>query len=344
MNLSKQPASQSRAKHKSSILILTLWSLCLLSVFAVYLGYGVRQKIILVQRLEERNKSRLIAEAGIKKAIAELKNQEETSYDSLNDNRGNNAGLFKKVGVGDGTFSVCYNYLNDEGFLETRYGFIDEERKININTADQPVLERFFRICLDLDELTAQELAASIIDWRDSDSELSIPLGSAEDRDYRNSRYPYEAKDDKFEILEEVLLVNGVTEEIFNNIKDCITIYGDGKININTASRNIFLSLGIESNVTDNILAYRGGEDGIAGTTDDNFFETTSNIVPKLSQFCHLNDSEISRFSNLVENSLVTKSNNFAIRSVANLNQREHKKEIVCVVNRAGRILRWQEL
>ncbi|MFC1666926.1 general secretion pathway protein GspK [Candidatus Omnitrophota bacterium] len=344
LGLPKQSLSRLPANRRGGILVLSLWSICLLSTFAVILSNGVRQKIILVQRLDERGKLHFIAEAGIKKAIIELKKEAEKTYDSLNDNWSNNTASFKAVGVGGGTFNVSYNYPHGKtGVIDTRYGLIDEERKININTADRAILERLFRVALNFHEIEAQELAASLIDWRDSDSELSIPLGSAEDRYYRNLQYPYEAKDAAFEVLEEVLLVNGMTRDIFKNIRYYVTIYGNGRINVNTAPKEVFLALRLDEKLVDKILLFRQGEDGATGTIDDNIFDAHSRIVPKLSQYFHLSDSEVAQLTRVVDHSLVTRSENFMIRSVAKLNNRKNTTEVDCVVNRDGKILYWHE-
>ena len=100
------------------------------------------------------------------------------------------------------------------------------------------MIERLFRIGLGMDDMRAG-VAASIKDWRDKDSELSIPVGSAEDFLYRGLKYPYEAKDEDLESLDE-LLVNGMTKDIFERIKDYVTVWGSGMVNINTAGRRSF--------------------------------------------------------------------------------------------------------
>jgi general secretion pathway protein K len=66
----------------------------------------------------------------------------------------------------------------------------------------------------------------SILDWRDEDS-LHRANG-AEDDYYRSLPEPYEAKDDDFESVEELLLVKGVTPEMFHGgLKDIVTVMTD---------------------------------------------------------------------------------------------------------------------
>jgi general secretion pathway protein K len=205
------------------------------------------------------------------------------------------------------------------------------------------IMERLFKVVLEFGEIEAQELAACIVDWRDSDSELSIPLGSAEDYDYRNLSYPYEAKDAEFEVLEELLLVKGMSEDILGKIRDYISIYGEGRVNVNTAPGEIFLALGLDEDLTDKLVTFRQGEDGVLGTDDDNIFQTTSEIVPRLSQEYSLSISEVAQLSAVVSESLTTSSSNFLARSVAKLNNRENTTEIISVFDRNGKILYWQE-
>lgn len=328
---------------QASILMVALWALCCLSVLAVSLSYQVRQKITLSNKLQERSKLHFIAEAGVMAAIDKLKNEDLKDYDSLEDAWSNNVSAFKNINVDGGKFNICYNYnYGQPPVRETRWGLVDEESKININKATQPVLERLFRILLDFDEVDSQELAASIVDWRDNDSELSIPLGSAEDSDYRRAEYPYEAKDAEFEILEEVVLVKGMTMDIFKKIKDYITIYGDGKVNINTASTEALLALGLNELLVEKILAFRYGKNE-SDLSQGNFFDLRSNIAPRLSQYTGLSDSQLAQLSLISQQYLCTKSNNFMIRSVASLENRKNTAELICVVNRVGKILYSQE-
>lgn len=347
-SLPEQSPYRSMGNRKGGILIISLWSLCLLTFFAVSLSYGIRQKIILVQRLEERYKLHFIAEAGVKKAISKLMTEtgeaEERTYDSLSDGWSNNAGAFKDIKVGDGIFNVCYSYTDEfSGITAIQYGLVDEERKININKADQVILENLFRIVLDFSETESQDMAASIVDWRDGDSEVSMPSGSAEDSYYESLPYPYEAKDGEFELLDEMLLVKGVTSPVFRKLRDYVTIYGEGKININTASREALLALGLESNIVDDIISFRQGKDGIMGSDDDSAFKEHSEIVPKFSQSFPLSEAELAEFSRVVNSSLTTKSDNFMIRSVARLSYGDNTSEIFSVVTRTGDILYWQE-
>ena len=342
---SRQGDNGSKNTYKGSTLMLVLWSLSLLTIFALSLEFGVRQKLIMVERLDDRDRLHFIAEAGIRRAILELRRG------SGKEPWNNNMGIFKEIEVGRGTFTVSYDYLNSLSRIrEVRYGIIDEERKVNINKAGRKVIERLLKIC-GIDEMKAQNLSASIVDWRDGDSELSIPFGSAEDRYYRNLSEPYEAKDADFEILDEIFLVREMTKEIFDKVKDFITVYGEGKININTAASEVLLSLGLYERVVEKIVLFRCGQDLLEATADDNIFDSHSNVVAKLSQFCSLNIGEVANLSNLIsEGKICTDSCNFMIKSIGKLNIKNASNKIICVFehlidgsDESGKIKYWRE-
>ena len=340
-----QSASRSPADVQGSILIITIWSICFLSTLAVILGLGVRQKLQLVQRLDERDKLHLVAAAGIRRAIVQIGQDKESTFCSFQDMCADDPSLFKEMELGDGRVSIRYDLFDDaSGQMKARYGLVDEERKINVNTVDAEVMERLFKVVLDADEVYAQDLAASIVDWRDADSELSTPVGSAEDSFYRNLAYnPYEAKDAPLEALDELRLVKGVDANSMEKLKDYLTVFGDGKININTAPRAVLLAVGMSTYLADKVLSHRMGKDGALGSKDDNAFDVSTNIVSDLSQFINLSDSEAADLSRIVDQFLTVQSQNFMVRAVTHLNNRRNTSEAVAVVNRNGDILYWHE-
>ena len=285
----------------------------------------------------------LIAEAGVKKAIIQIKGTEQKSCYALKDEWSNNPAAFKDCLVDNGRFNIGYSISQEPQGTQFRWGLIDEERKVNINNAELKVLKGLFQTVLDLDESAALELAASIIDWRDNDSELSIPSGSAENPYYRSLRYSYEARNSEFQALEEVLLVKGMTQDLFMELKEYITIYGDGRVNINSAPREVLLALGLGEDIVNKILTFRYGEDGIEATADDNIFDGTSNIAPTLKQAFQLNDAEVNLLTTISELYLVTASNHFMINSIASLENKKNTSTTTCVVDHKGNILYWRE-
>jgi len=110
---------------------------------------------------------------------------------------------YKAISTGKGYFWLLRPDLGEDDAYY--YGIRDEASKVNLNTADYDTL-------MELPNMTS-ELAASIIDWRDSDSEVNEE-GGAEDEYYLLRDEPYNCKNDDLETVEEVLLIKGASLEI----------------------------------------------------------------------------------------------------------------------------------
>jgi hypothetical protein len=84
---------------------------------------------------------------------------------------------------------------------------------------------------------------------------------------------------------EELLLIDGMTTEIYDGIKNLVTTYGAGGVNINTASADELALLGMDADLIKKIHDYRSGEDGIEGTKDDKSFMDKGTIPTALQPF-----------------------------------------------------------
>ena len=333
---------RSEFKEKASILMIALWSLFILASFAVVLGFQVRQRMVLVKRLESRSKLSLIADAAIPLGIAEIKKFAKAEYMGLKDSWSNNPS-FKDIPLAGGTCSFIRPAFEPAAAGQgIQYGMVDEESKININKADMKLLTALIRVVLGVEDTEAQSLAASLIDWRDEDSTLSIPLGSAEDSYYRNERNPYEAKDALFESLDEVRLVKGFNANVFEKIQDYITIYGSGKININTAGRNVLYATGMADMAVDRLLAVRSGKDEIAGTDDDNVFGSIADVAPALTKDGGFTPTQLADMNNLINAYTAVVSTAFTVNSAGKSPGDIYESRVSCVIDRSGRILSYR--
>ncbi len=173
----------------------------------------------------------LVAEAGIAAARVALRvDWEDNRYDTLDE-------IWSRpvppIDLGEGTIHIVVE---------------DEERKININklildNGNAPDKERLavFRRLLEILEIDPS-LADAVVDWLDNDEEPRV--GGAESAFYLSRKFPYKAKNDLFDTVEELRLVRGVTPEVFERIRPFITIYSsEGKVNINTAPVPVLMAL-----------------------------------------------------------------------------------------------------
>ncbi len=106
------------------------------------------------------------------------------------------------VRVGDGAFWILRPPRQDES--GHAFGIVDEAGKINLNAATLDMLNQLPGITGDV--------AAAIVDWRDSDNEATAD--GAESEAYLLLDSPYACKDAPFETVEELFLVRGVTRAL----------------------------------------------------------------------------------------------------------------------------------
>ncbi len=88
-------------------------------------------------------------------------------------------------------------------------------------------------------DLTARDLIANLVDWVDADSTRAGNRGGYEDSDYQNQEPPYHAKNGAFETMDEIRLVEGWQDEVYDRFAEQFTIYGSGKLNISCEDQQI---------------------------------------------------------------------------------------------------------
>ncbi len=198
-----------RARHKRRsgvVLIIVLWAVTLLGTLTLVLGRQNRTEVKITKNVIESAQTQGLAEAAVYRAMAELVRdlEEDTNgADDYLDYWFDNPGAFEDVKLAKGTYRVTHPNPNDD--LETAFGLMDECSKLNVNTATKEML-------MTLEGMTA-EIADAIVDWRDEDD---TPLENGAESDYYMTLpESYEAKNGLYDTLEEMLLVRGVTQDLF---------------------------------------------------------------------------------------------------------------------------------
>jgi general secretion pathway protein K len=322
-------------RKQGSILILSLWILAFLSILIVQIGLTLRQRINLVGRLEQRSQLHFLAEAGIKKGISAIKQDWQKNDGGMNAQskyeRHNNPERFQNIKMDGGMFDVSYEYPSGSVGKNKFYGWVDEERKININTAERIVLTRLWRIVLDLEEDEAIQLTESIFHWK---TPRSLQEKFVLDGYYSTPQRSYVPKRADFELLEELLLVYGMAEDFLERIRPFVTVYGDGMVNINTAPREVLLSLGLDPVVVDKVFNVRRGLDKIEATTDDFIFRQSYDIASEIKSFLQMDLWEVDQIDHLnTTGKLKTSSGFFFIQSQAQLSNSQGKLSARAIYN-----------
>lgn len=316
-------------------MVLSLWLLVLLTIFSVNIGLRIRRRVELVNRIEQRMKLHHAAASGVKKSISVLKHclsLSEEQYSAYTKNYlRNNPQKFKRIEFGLSSVDVSYRmYGSSYGDYQQFYGFIDEESKINLNVASREVIQRLVSKLITSDEDDALFLADSIIDWR-TFGKSRIDGFPSEDY-YSHLEYPYDKRSAPYEVLDELLLVQGINEKMMERLRPFVTVYGSGAVNINTASKIVLQSLGFSDELVDKIISVRNGSDGLDSTLDDHIFVNAYDIASEMSSFLEISETEAREIDNLNSAGII-KTNSFFyfIESIGKLKGKAMELKASCV-------------
>lgn len=226
-------------------LIITLWILVFLTVIVTEFSTSMRTEINITRNFKEDVESYYLALAGIEKAKEEIM---APSIVQCLDEKGNI--VFREIGKAEEEVKEAPprdNLMLEKGTYS--YKIIDEESKLNLNTATPEMLRNLLMATGVKDTILLDTIIDSIIDWRDPDN--LHHLNGAEEDYYRSLPEPYSSKDGNFDTVEELLLVKGMRPEIFygsaekegeesyKGVAQFLTVKSSGLININTAPEEV---------------------------------------------------------------------------------------------------------
>ena len=278
--------------NRGVILLTVLWSLVILTVVALGIGRQAQIELALTKHSIERSQARFLALAGFQYALAQIREDSLDPVASRTDTLAHcgvipreetdTVEMFKNVDFKSGQVEI--GYVDEDRWI---YGLSDEERRINLNALTSRNIDIFVHLLeiLEVESEEARHLAHAVLDWMDSNDAVSHEEYGAESEYYQDLKNPLRAKNLPLESLEELLLVKGMNEEIFERIRPYVTIYpskSQMRINFNTASQVVIDAVarsftGSDSNtdvedarsLAAKIIDYRNGDDGQAATEDD---------------------------------------------------------------------------
>ena len=238
------------AREDGIALLMVLWVLTILMVIVLSFSFMTRTETQSTVSFKEGMENKFLAEAGIERGI------EEVFYRAVNKNQT----LVLEGGELWNVDGTPYTAQLGNGYYTVR--IVDESGKLDINNVSDILLKNLL-LNLGIKEEDADIIVDSVLDWRDPDD--LHRLNGAEDDYYLSLPNPYEAKDDKFDTLEELLLVRGMTPEILygngerKGIINFLTIYSNtNKININAAPKEVLMAIpGMSEEFADTIIEMR---------------------------------------------------------------------------------------
>jgi type II secretory pathway component PulK len=178
-------------------LIITIWVTIVLASLALIFARTQRVTAYYSANTLAQLQASMILDGAVQYVEASIVNAE--SMEDLEDEL-----LFEAMEVEDAGYFWVIRPPEYEMDRFPEYGLVPENSKLNLNTATLEMLQM-------LPGMTT-ELAASIIDWRDEDEEITE--GGAESEYYLLESSPYTCKNMPFERVEELLLIKDATPDV----------------------------------------------------------------------------------------------------------------------------------
>ena len=286
----------SRSTQQGIALIIVMISIFVLGMLAGGFAYSMKVETKLARNGNSEEQLQWLGRSGVEYARWVLANSMANPmqpYDSLDQPWATGSGWLgptnnpiaevqKEVHLGDGVFT---------------WEIKDLERKWNINAMLQPggqdLMQNAFTV-MGMDAGDVTPLVNSILNWMDKGTRVQ----GASAEDYERNTPPYSAKNGPIDDLSELLLIRGITPEMYwgtsspdhplsvftprenrshmptdvpsfpVGLVDVFTPLSDGKININTASAAVIQLIPLMTPMAaEGIVGSRGGEDDGSGLT-----------------------------------------------------------------------------
>ncbi len=332
-----------KKQPKAMVLIVVMYIVTVLNMLAYALAFRSRIAMRKTELLIERLQQEQLALGACAVAVGTL-TVDDASVDYFGE-------------TWCGLHEVDLNDISDGqvdsvgGDWQLTWELIDESSKINVNLVSVGMLAGMG--CLD------EGIISSVLDWIDED-DLSNPDG-AETSYYSSLKPSYKCKNSAIESLDELLLIKGLSTKLYFgdslnedkngqiytdydsseqaveyqqneavNLSDLLTVYGDGRININTASREVLEAVPLlsESAVKETISIRQNAVRKFSSIED---IESNDNFTPadKLTLI------QIARFN----------SDHFRLSVKVRKDARHQWCEYAAIIERYGgkiRLLRWE--
>ena len=339
--------------EKGIALIIVMITIFVLAMLAGGFALSMKVETKLARNASNQSELEWIGRSGVELACYILAQQRlipNEPYDSLN----------QKWAGGPGSMLSSNSVLAQISLKDHKLGhgaysitITDLERKFNINAdalSGSPILEQAF-ILMGVDAGEYPAVMAAIQDWVDKDDDQH--MGGAESDYYQGLTPPHLAKNGPIDDISELLLIKGVTPEIYYGsssrdyvpttyqaprnafgsaappsyafgLKDIFTPISSGRININTAPANVLeLIPGIDPLIVPDIIKLRAGPNGVDGDEDDTPFRSVGELI---------NVGIGNRLTGQIARFLTVQSSTFEVEVDAEINN--YKQKFTAIVAR----------
>jgi general secretion pathway protein K len=289
------PGSSKRSEPGIALVIVMI-SITVLTILAAGFAYSMKVETKLARNANSEAELEWLGRSGVEYARWVLANSLANNmqpYDSLDQPWATGSGV---LGPTNNPIAEVQNPIT-LGNGSVSWKITDLESKFNINSPE-PLLQQILPQALTLMGVSPGEatpIVNSILDWIDADDQPHVE--GAESEYYQTLNPPYMAKNGPIDDISELLLIKGVTPEIyygaaatnfqpnyfsrqrnpFNQddnavpviavgLTNLFTPLSDGKVNVNTASAEVLqLIPGVDALIANAIVGGRSGEDDGSG-------------------------------------------------------------------------------
>jgi type II secretory pathway component PulK len=238
------------------VLVCVLWVMAILTVLSIGLGRRALLDARAAAYAADHSRARHMARSAVEYGIAATRN--ERAFQSMA--AGLPPGILTPAFSSPATSAAGANLLKDDNLFsiggnriydddECRYTVKDEERRIAVNTVPEAILEEIPGISF----VTVEDILRQRDEAKSADKEALA-----------------------FVTIGEIRALEGMNDRLWEGsgdgaaVRDLLTVWGDGRINVNTASEDVLACVpGVTSTVLAAIVALRAGPDDKPGTPDD---------------------------------------------------------------------------
>ncbi|MGD9782911.1 MAG: general secretion pathway protein GspK [Kiritimatiellia bacterium] len=312
-----------KSSRRGAALIVALWTVLILSLLISGLAYEMHIEAGITSYARKRLKAQVAARGGVEYAKFLLaKSYESNAFEEGEEEKEALRILAKNLAKGIGITGVKV----DMGGSSATVDILPESGRRNVNLLGDEDWEELLDQAGVPEEKWA-ELIDCFMDWTDEGDEHRLNGAEEDDAFYKDNGYA--PKNAPLDTVDELLLIKGFSREIvyggppedpkgapLTGIAHLLTTFGDGKVNVNTASREVLLTLTagngtmMDDWVVDDLLKNRLGDDGLANTKDDGFSSvqdavSKSGMNSALADKLSVSDRRFVRVASIGENNRV---------------------------------------
>jgi general secretion pathway protein K len=344
-------AARARARG-GSVLIAALWVVVLLSLIVSSFAFDMQVESRITSFYRKRLKADYLAQAGVERARMLLVKSLEPGIQDEDNYEDSDAPWYpysRQLSEGDALHG--YSDTLDSGRISVDIVPEPARRNINRLVTNKEDWEKTLKIA-GVPEEKWDELTDCLNDWIDPDGKQRVYGAETEDYYMHQDNPPYKAKNLPLDTIGELLLVKGFRramvygglpedavegEPPMRGMADLLTVFGDDKVNVNAASREVLMTLpGIDDIIANDIIYER--------TKDE---ELGANVKKEDSSFKNVGDF-FGRFPELqgsLNNRITTGSGTYRITSRGISSGVSRQVSCIATVAKTGdmRVLRWTE-